>query len=190
MVSKAYDRVNIHMLRKAMTRLKLPDNFTSLITNLFINRKNSVFTAVGTTEPYDMLVGIDQGEIISPLLWCIYYDPLLCEIQSHNLGYEITSRIKEDVYSDLEKTKTLRFPGLAYMDDTNWISGSIVDLENILEIADDFYKLNDIQINKEKSELMLKTYRKKFDYKKQVYINYGPDIINLTPKHPMNLHEF
>jgi Reverse transcriptase (RNA-dependent DNA polymerase). len=71
-------------------RLKIPESFIKLISNLFLGRKNSVFTAVGNTSPYDVLVGIDQGEIISPLLWCIYYDPLLVEIQSRNLGYSIT----------------------------------------------------------------------------------------------------
>src|SRR4051812_26170741 len=39
-MSKAYDRVNIFMLRKAMHRLKLPIEFTELICNLFLNRKN------------------------------------------------------------------------------------------------------------------------------------------------------
>src|SRR5215216_6051113 len=67
-MSKAYDHVNIHMLRKAMDRLKIRFKFTNVITNLFLNRKNSVFTAFGNTDPYDVIVGIDQGEVISPLL--------------------------------------------------------------------------------------------------------------------------
>jgi len=70
------------------------------------------------------------------------------------------------------------------MDDTNWISNDIEDLENILEIADEFYKLNDIKINKEKSELLLKLNKRKFDYKRKIYINFGDQIINIQPKHP------
>ena len=80
-MSKAYDHVNIFMLKKAMQRLKIPSSFNNLIINLFTQRKNRVFTAVGTTSPYDVLIGIDQGEVISPLLWCIYYDMLLCEVE-------------------------------------------------------------------------------------------------------------
>ena len=49
-ISKAYDRVNIYMLEKAMKRLKFPKNFIDLIINLFIGRKNQVFTSVGMTE--------------------------------------------------------------------------------------------------------------------------------------------
>lgn len=76
-MSKAYDRINIHMLDKAMQRIKIPKELRSLLTGLFLDRKNRVFTPGGLTDPYDMKVGIDQGEIISPLLWIIYYDPLL-----------------------------------------------------------------------------------------------------------------
>ena len=56
------------MLRKAMARLKIPLKIIDLITGLFLNRKNQVFTVFGNTDPYDVLVGIDQGEVISPLL--------------------------------------------------------------------------------------------------------------------------
>ena len=67
-LSKAYDHVDISMLSHAMARLKLPSTFISLITNIFTERKNRVFTAVGTTDPYEVLVGIDQGEVMSPLI--------------------------------------------------------------------------------------------------------------------------
>ena len=88
-LSKAYDRVNIKMLTKAMERLKLPSSFIQLIANLFTDRENEVFTAIGTTPFYKVLTGIDQGEVMSPLLWCIYLDPLLCEIQQRDLGYHL-----------------------------------------------------------------------------------------------------
>jgi hypothetical protein len=93
-LGKAYDRVNIFMLKKAMDRLKIPTQFTEFILQLFQDRKNQVFTEYGLTDPYDVQIGIDQGEIISPILWCIYYDPLLCEIDQQKLGYTITTRYK------------------------------------------------------------------------------------------------
>jgi hypothetical protein len=96
-MSKAYDRVNIFMLKKAMARLRLPSSFIDLICNLFTQRKNRVFTSVGTTSPYDVLIGIDQGEVISPLLWCIYYDPLLYEIEQQQLGYKLEHSYRQNV---------------------------------------------------------------------------------------------
>ena len=67
-LSKAYDRVNIFMLQKALKHFKIPETFITFITNIFTNRKNSIFTHIGITDPYDVLIGIDQGEVISPLI--------------------------------------------------------------------------------------------------------------------------
>jgi len=58
-MSKAFNRVNISMLKEAMRYIQLPADFIKLITNLFLNRKNSVFTAKEKTHYYDIVVGID-----------------------------------------------------------------------------------------------------------------------------------
>ena len=154
-MSKAYDRVNIHMLQHALDRLHIPSQFSTLICNLFTQRKNRVFTAVGTTTPYDVLIGIDQGEVISPLLWCIYYDPLLCEIEKRKLGYIISYSYRQNVYSDNLTSLQHTSSSLAFMDDTTWIAPSQYNLESILSIADDFNSLNNILVNKSKSELLV-----------------------------------
>ena len=89
-MSKAYDRVNICILQYAMNRIKLPSLFIRFITNLFINCTNQVFTPFGLIDPYNILVGIDQEEVICPLFWCNYYDPLFSYIQNKTtLEYEL-----------------------------------------------------------------------------------------------------
>jgi len=67
-MSKAYNRVNICMLQHAMNRIKLPSLFIHFITNFFTNCTNQIFTPFGLTDLYNILVGIDQGEVICPLL--------------------------------------------------------------------------------------------------------------------------
>src|SRR5436853_5577935 len=135
-MSKCYDRVNIYMLEKAMLRLKLPQNFIEIIKNLFTNRKNRIFTSHGLTDPYDVLIGIDQGEVISPLLWTIYYDPLLCEIQQqHNIGYELTHTWSPNLtHPELTNTLSETITSQAYMDDTNWIGSSKQQIQKLLKI--------------------------------------------------------
>src|ERR1043165_1783390 len=154
-MSKAYDRVNICMLQYAMNRIKLPQLFIRFITNLFTNRTNQVFTPFGLTDPYNLLVGIDQGEVICPLLWCIYYDPLLAYIQnSITLGYEFItikfSNIQELVNNTPTDTLCERVPDTAFIDDTTWIAKSVENLQSILTIANSFCILNDILINDDK----------------------------------------
>ncbi|GBB94100.1 hypothetical protein RclHR1_22900001 [Rhizophagus clarus] len=101
-----------------------------------------------------------QEEVISPLLWCIYYDPLLCEIEQRKLGYtlEAPKIALNKFYSEdiSEETEKLTILSSAYMDNTQWFAPSQNNLEKILEIADSYYKLNDIQVNKEKSELLVR----------------------------------
>ncbi len=67
-LSKAYDQVNIHLLRKYMLRLKIPFTFIDLILSFFTHCTNAIITSSLITTPYDMKVGINQGKIISSLL--------------------------------------------------------------------------------------------------------------------------
>src|SRR5207248_7985381 len=154
-LSKCYDRVDINILRKAMHRIKLPDSFTNLITSLFIKRTNRVFTEYGLTDRYPVLIGIDQEEVISPLLWCIYYDPLLSEVQNRNLGYKMEHSYLRNVYDPLSRSsRNLSIPALAYMDDTNWISDSELNLVAILNLAQSFFRFTHIRVNHFKAELL------------------------------------
>ena len=44
---------------------------------------------------------------------------------------------------------------LAYADDTTWIARSKAELQKIVDIANEFYEINDIEINSKKSELIV-----------------------------------
>jgi len=67
-MSKAYDLVNRNNLWKAMRRIKIPENFIKIIEHSLKDRMNRIITDVGLTKEYKMENGIDQGEIISPIL--------------------------------------------------------------------------------------------------------------------------
>src|SRR5581483_8351202 len=83
-MAKAFDSVNLHSLKKSMDRIKILKLISDLIINIFDHRQMQVITAIGNSNGFVAKDGIDQGEVISPLLWRIFYDPLLCKIQKHN----------------------------------------------------------------------------------------------------------
>src|SRR5260364_132493 len=115
-----------------------------------------VITSYGMTERFTTEDGIDQGEVISPLIWRIFYDPLLVAIQrKENAGYKMEVRWSRNLQTNEMQVLTKQIPVIAYADDTTYIANSKCDLEEILEIADDFYKINDIEINNKKSELLI-----------------------------------
>ena len=120
--------------------------FINLTIDLFTNRKNYVLTNVGKTKDYDVLIGIDQGEVISPLLWCIYYDPLLTRIQAdRSLGYLISHTFSNNLQTpQLTSTLSTSIPALAYMDDTLWCSGKQSNLECILSTTASFSAFTNI----------------------------------------------
>ncbi|GBB93296.1 hypothetical protein RclHR1_21460002 [Rhizophagus clarus] len=91
-LSKAYDRINMSLLKLSLRRLNIPDVIVNLLCNLFSNRYNQIILPNQLSREYNILQGIDQGEVVSPLMWIIYYDPLFAMInQNTSLHYSITT---------------------------------------------------------------------------------------------------
>src|SRR5215469_14661758 len=97
-MSKAFDSISMDGLKISMERLDIPSNIINLLVNLFKDRKIRIITHYGLSEPFTAGDGIDQGEMISPLLWRIFYDPLLTYIDSEKtLGYTLSISSIDDV---------------------------------------------------------------------------------------------
>ncbi|KAG9298626.1 hypothetical protein G9A89_012694 [Geosiphon pyriformis] len=65
----------------------------ALVETIHNDRVNRVMTDFGLTDGYQIHDGLNQGEVFSPLLWCIFYDPFLCEVkrQESVCGYRLDS---------------------------------------------------------------------------------------------------
>src|SRR5205807_8145769 len=101
--------------------------------NLLSDRSNRVITNFGLTESYDVNNGIDQGETITPLLWRIYYDPLINKISTSHQGYTMSAICKNSILTNKHNKLTTSSSVLAYMDDTLWITNSKPNLELITQ---------------------------------------------------------
>src|SRR5215216_7453522 len=64
------------------------------------------------------------------------------------------------------------------MDDTNWIASNQMDLECILEVADDFYNLTRAALNKGKSKLLVTN----FTSSSPVNLRFRSSSIDITPE--------
>src|SRR6266540_5431401 len=123
-----------------MFQLNIPPSFITFITNLFTNRTNQIFTCYGTTDPYNVLVRIDQGEVICPLLWYIYYDPLLCYIQNQpDLGYQLSHSWSSSATRPNDQSLSAVIPDTAFIDDIIWITSSQSTMKSILSITNSFF---------------------------------------------------
>ncbi|GET61695.1 RNA-directed DNA polymerase from mobile element jockey-like [Rhizophagus irregularis DAOM 181602=DAOM 197198] len=153
-ISKAFDSVDLKMLRFALERIKLPAFATKFILSLFMKRSNCVFTAHGITPSYRVRIGIDQGEVISPLLWVIYIDPLLTVLKNEMMDpYTLHA---PSLSNPLAETSPdgLRINNLVFMDDSTLISSSKSGMESMLSITEEFYQINNTSANHNKYVLI------------------------------------
>ena len=145
-MSKAFDSIHIPTLCKALKRIHIPDKAINLLSYLLSHRTNKVITTLGLTTSYSVDDGIDQGETISPLLWKIYYDPLISRIHNEHQGF--LSGIPSSSINGIHTSV------MAYMDDSLWIAPNKTSLINILHTASSFYKFANIKVNPFKSILV------------------------------------
>ncbi|CAB4436105.1 unnamed protein product [Rhizophagus irregularis] len=153
-ISKAFDSVDLTMLKFALQRLRLPNNVIQFLLSLFMARSNRVITAHGPHSSYRVRIGIDQGEVISPLLWVIYIDPLLTVLKNE----------KKDPYS-------LISPSIP----TTLSSG----MEHMFSITEEFYRLNNTSANHNKYVLATNAISATQDLAPVVF-NLTPSSLNAT----------
>ena len=90
---KAFDSVSLKILKRALIRIKLSEITTNFILSLYEKRKIKVVTSFGLTSKFEAEDGINKGEVISSLVWRIFYDPLLCAVQkTKDMGYKMITK--------------------------------------------------------------------------------------------------
>ncbi|KAG9307160.1 hypothetical protein G9A89_016988 [Geosiphon pyriformis] len=134
---KAYDSVGWKHLKRSLIRVKMCDKFIRFFGSIHNGHTNKVMTDFGLTDKYHVHNGLDQEEVFSPLFLCIFYDSLLCEVkrQESICGYRLMSFLATG----------------AFVDNTIWVGSSQAATQHILNIASDFFHLNDILINNDKT---------------------------------------
>ena len=101
--------MSLDSLKLALQRIKIPVLGQSFILDLFDKRQTRIITALGLTEAITAGNRIEQGEVISPLIWRIFYDPLLTKIKkSARLGYEMEVSWQEDLTEKRRRSQKIR----------------------------------------------------------------------------------
>ena len=74
---KAFDSVHRGLLMKILKAYGIPDIIVQLIDRVYTGTKAKVVTADGTTEVFDILAGVLQGDTLAPYLFIIVVDYIM-----------------------------------------------------------------------------------------------------------------
>ena len=107
------------MTRKALREMRIPDHLTYLLRNLYAGQEATVRTLYGTSDWFKIEKGVQQGCLLSPLLFNLYAEHIM-----RNAGLdELEARIK---------LGTRNINSFGYADDTTLMAESKEELKSLL----------------------------------------------------------
>ncbi|KAG9301991.1 hypothetical protein G9A89_021035 [Geosiphon pyriformis] len=130
------------------------DKFIRFFGDIHNGRINRVMMDFGLTNGYRVHDSLDQREVFLLLLWCIFYDLLLCEVkqQESMCGYRLNSHFISRIGQVEPQARLMSFfVAGAFVDNTIWVGGSRAATQHILNVAGEFFRINDILINNDKT---------------------------------------
>ena len=141
-------------------------------------------TEYGPTNNYSVKDGLDQGETYFPILWRIFYDPLLCEIKNKHQkdGYIMHKKWLNNITDNTNSIFTYTTNYLAFIDDTAWIANSETSVQNIIETVYSFFDIVDIEINLDKTEI-IRISKKNQTYKSELILQNNKGQIKILALH-------
>ena len=84
-LEKAYDRVPRKEVWNCMRMKGIPEKFIRIVQDMYQRSYTQVRTAVGTTERFEVTVGVHQGSALSPFLFAMAMDCLTEDVRNEAL---------------------------------------------------------------------------------------------------------
>eukprot|EP00741_Cyanophora_paradoxa_P023954 tig00021692_g23132.t1 len=174
-IRRAYDSVSWESMELSMRRLRVPEGYIELHRNIFRRRRARAISGHGLSDEFELECGLPQGGVESPLHWLIFYDALLCaqvrmDQHERECGKKVAKTIEQYAHPETaeepgtayvmgnpretdaaERAARARVSGVAYADDTKWMSGSLRGLQAQADVAGEFFRLHDIEVNAKKT---------------------------------------
>jgi hypothetical protein len=110
----------------------IPNELIIMIKEMLSNRHTQFITPVGISDSIRISRGVPQGDIISPILFNIFFNKLLKEIRKTNIGYNVKGEI---------------IPLIAYADDLIIISNNRREIKVLLQAINSFCLNNYFNLN-------------------------------------------
>ncbi|KAG9297034.1 hypothetical protein G9A89_008620 [Geosiphon pyriformis] len=122
---KTYNSVGWKHLKRSLVRIKMCNKFFIFFGSIYNICINKIITDFGLTDGYYVHDKLNQREVFSPLLWCIFYDLLLCKVkrQKDVCSYRLNSYfVSKSGQVKSQARLTSFFATGAFVNNTIWIS--------------------------------------------------------------------
>ena len=154
--TKAFDCVDYFKLFRTLLKRDLPSMYVRLLLNLYTNNVAHVAWNGIHSRSFSVKNGVRQGGIISPVLFCIYIDGLLCMLSETGVGCYIGN---------------VFVAALAYADDIALLAPIPSAMRRLLRICDEYCQQFSVMFNGAKSAWLLASKSKQsFNCVPQFYI--------------------
>ena len=137
---KAFDRINHEKLLKIMEKAGIPDLERKLIKSLYWNQYAVVKTADGKSRRICIRRGVRQGCIISPILFNLYSEYMMKELEDNINGIKIGGK---------------NYTNLRYADDAVFVSDQEAELQTIITSLCEICKEYGMDVNVKKTKTMV-----------------------------------
>ncbi|NXK43420.1 PO21 protein, partial [Piprites chloris] len=132
---KAFDTVSLQHILMGLKQRGVDPHITNLIKNMYENIYTQIDIKNGKTDQIKMRDGVKQGDPMSPLLFTLAIDPLLCKLEECGNGFQQGKNI---------------ITAMAFADDLVLLSGSWEGMKNNIRILETFCELTGLKTQGEK----------------------------------------
>ena len=137
-IRKAYDSVNPLSVDQCVRKIGLDSAYRNILKYCFDNRKMRIITQAGYTDFFHPITGLEQGDPSSPILWNIFYEPLLRKLNELN-GYKLGNT---------------NISYLCYADDLTLIATNDNDMQALLNEVENYLETHKMKIQPKKSVMV------------------------------------
>ncbi|NXH69166.1 PO21 protein, partial [Hydrobates tethys] len=119
----------------ALKHKGVDEHIIALIKNLYHNINNPIDLKNEQSDPIGIRIGVKQGDPMSPILFNLSVDPLLCKLEEDGFGFQHCSK---------------NITTLAFADDLVLLSESWDGMQKNIEILEVFCNLTGLKTQGEK----------------------------------------
>ncbi|NWI09426.1 PO21 protein, partial [Crypturellus soui] len=128
---KAFDSVSHRHIFHVLGQKGVDDHIINIIKDLYTNAGTTLELGPRRSGYIKILGGVKQGDPLSPILFNLALDPLLCKLEELDLGFKYGEQL---------------ISSLAFADDLALLSDSWESMQQSIEVVEEFCRLTGLRV--------------------------------------------